>query len=339
MVSKRYEGARIATGGARGRGNAMRCSVGVVAVLSAISVVLFAAQPADATFPGRNGRMAFRRQLGPHRAAIFTINPDGTHEYQLTHPPRHTWTTEPNWSPNGRWIVYNLWRHADQDNARIFKIRPNGAHRTALDPSCTTPCLTDSFPAWSPSGKRIAFGRGLGPSLGTLNVRAIFLMRADGSQVRQLTQVGADPSTRSPSEDDHPSWSPGRTRIAFQRARNSDGRHAIFTVRLDGTHLRRLTPWKLDCGFPDWSPSGRWIAFHTNENSGVRGAIGLIRPNGKHTSRRPRWGLLSFSPDGGQIASDRGGDLFRMRIDGTDVRLVVGTPKGEGIPGWGPKPR
>ncbi len=34
MVSKRYEGARIATGGARGGGNAMRCSVGVVAVLS-----------------------------------------------------------------------------------------------------------------------------------------------------------------------------------------------------------------------------------------------------------------------------------------------------------------
>jgi TolB protein len=321
----------------------MRRFAGAISVLATTSVVLFAAQPAYGTFPGKNGRIAFRRQLGEHRAAIFTVNPDGTHERQLTNPPRRTWTTEPNWSPSGRWIVYNLWRHADQDNARIFKIRPNGTHRTALDSSCAIPCETDSFPAWSPSGTRIVFGRGLGPSLGTMNLRAIFIMRTDGSHVRQLTQVGADLSTPSPYEDDHPSWSPDGTRIAFQRRRQTDDSHAIFTVRLDGTHLRRLTPWKLDCAFPDWSPSGRWIALHTDENSDVRGAIGLVRPSGKHlhliTRRRPRWGLLSFSPDGRQIASDQEGDLYRMRVNGSHVRLVVDTPKGEGIPGWGPRPK
>jgi Tol biopolymer transport system component len=62
----------------------------------------------------------------------------------------------------------------------------------------------------------------------------------------------------------------------------STDHHAIFTLRLDGTGLRRLTPWKLDAASPDWSPRGGWIAFRTHETSGSRGDIGLVRPRGKH---------------------------------------------------------
>jgi TolB protein len=316
------------------------------AVIATTSRVLIASQPIAATFPGKNGRIAFRRPLGPQRAAIFTINPDGSNERRLTHPTSHTWTTEPNWSADGRWIVYDLWRQANEDNARVFKILANGTHATRLD-HCTAPCLTDSFPTWSPSGKRIAFGRGLGPSVGTNNVSAIFVMPVDGSNVRQITRIGDDPNTEQPYMDNDPAWSPDGGRLAFQRTRTSDNQHAIFTVRLDGTHVRRLTAWRLDCASPDWAPDGRWIAFRTDENSDTRGAIALVRPSGRHlriiTPRLPKWGLLSFSPNGHQIVASRqaadGDDLYKMSINGTNVQLVVGTDVPEGIPGWGPQPR
>ncbi len=86
-------------------------------------------------------------------------------------------------------------------------------------------------------------------------------MQADGSNVQQITQVGADPNLRQPYADHDPTWSPDGSRIAFERIRESTDHHAIFTVRLDGTGLRRLSPWRLDAASPDWSPSGQWIAF------------------------------------------------------------------------------
>jgi TolB protein len=280
-------------------------------------------------------------------AAIFTINPDGTGERQLTHPPRGTWTSTPNWSPDGRWIVYSVFRNADQDDSRIWMIRANGSHRTRLDGSCTSPCLTDEFPTWSPSGKQIAFERGMGPSVGENNLFAIIIMRVDGSHVRQITQVGADPTVQQPYEDLDPSWSPDGRRIAFERVKVSTNRHAIFTLRLDGYELRRLTPWKLDAASPDWSPGGGWIAFRKHESSGSRGDIGLVRPTGKHlhliTSGRGKRGLLTFSPDGLNIAASWSADgvhfdIYSMRLDGTDVRSVVHTSKPEGVASWGPVP-
>jgi hypothetical protein len=40
--------------------------------------------------PTRNGQIAFRRYLDPDQTkdAIFTMNPDGSHVSQITHPPQ-----------------------------------------------------------------------------------------------------------------------------------------------------------------------------------------------------------------------------------------------------------
>jgi Tol biopolymer transport system component len=40
-----------------------------------------------------------------------------------------------------------------------------------------------------------------------------------------------------------------------------DGRFAIYTVRPDGSHTRRLSPEGVQAGEPLWSPDGREIAF------------------------------------------------------------------------------
>ncbi len=324
----------------------------LVMVVMAAALMTSGVTPARATVSGENGRIAFRRYFNDDhtRGAIFTITSAGTGERQVTHPPRSKLTTEPDWSPSGRWIVYTVYPDGEEDRSRIFKIRPNGTDRANLGGSCVAPCLFDGFPSWSPNGGRIAFQRGLGPAVYQNKVIAIFVMRADGTHARQITQQGADPTVDAPYEDQTPTWSPTGDRLAFERFRRSTDHQAIFTVRLDGTGLRRITPWRLDASQPDWSPNGRWIAFRTQESSDRHGDIALVRPSGNRlhiiTSGSGKWQSCSFSPNGKRITAGHApghgaagnADVYTMKVDGTDLQNITNSNRWESAPDWGPRP-
>ena len=109
--------------------------------------------------------------------------------------------------------------------------------------------LTD----WSPDGAQIAYSGDI------LGMRAIYVMNADGTGQRRLT----DPEEGTMDLD--PSWSPDGQQIAFTTDR--DGPFGIYVIRADGTDLRQLTDATASDELPDWSPDGRRIAF-----SSARGA-------------------------------------------------------------------
>lgn len=329
----------------------MRRSMAILTAVVTGSSVLLAVVPAHATGDGKNGPIAFRRYYNADqtRGDIFTIKSDGTHERQVTHTKRTRLATEPDWSPNGRWIEYQLARRGDIDFSRLYKIHPNGTHRTFLSTSCQAPCRSDGFAKWSPHGRRIAFQRQFGPAGDSTFLFALFVMRPNGTHVRQITHKGADPLADHRFQDHAPTWSPDAERLAFERVDGKTDISAIFTIRLDGTHRKRITPWRLDCSQPDWSPNGRWIMC--NEDSGN---VWLVHPNGTDLHRvthtapgTGQWASTSFSPNGRRIVSAKSpgvgqagnADVYVMRLNGSHMRNITTSAAWESAPDWGPRRR
>src|SRR5215471_3673679 len=112
--------------------------------------------------------------------------------------------------------------------------------------------VVDWAPAWSPDGKWLAFAR----STDGRRSFHVYVMRADGSRVRQLTQGRFDES---------PAWSPDGRWIAYA----SEGGIRIVHPNGHGTRLVRGTgisgpDYSTPFGaMPSWTPRGRLsYAFH-----------------------------------------------------------------------------
>jgi len=101
----------------------------------------------------------------------------------------------PAWSPDGQWILFTSRRDGDWE---IYAIHPDGAGLRRL----TTSAGNDAHAAWSADGRWIAFGsarRGFrdegARGLGGQSAADIFVMRADGTDVRQLTDDAVEEGT------------------------------------------------------------------------------------------------------------------------------------------------
>jgi Tol biopolymer transport system component len=278
----------------------MRTSVLVLAVL----LVAFAS-PAQATFPGRNGLLAFSAYNLNEESDDVLIQDTFVGIAHLPRGPRRIFAigSRPAFSPDGRTIAYQ-----QRSGGGIWLTRPGC--RWPFDSDSPPPCsrlrhLTrgwDESPAWSANGRRIAFeryfariytvdalGRGLrfvaqgsdpdwspsGALAFTSRDGAGLRVRDPQGHTRPLTTMGAEPS-----------WAPAGGRLAFRGWNAETGKAALYVVNADGTGLRVL--WesaKAATLSPTWSPDGRSIAFIWETGPDFTRAVYVTRANGRGEPR------------------------------------------------------
>jgi TolB protein len=137
------------------------------------------------TFAPDGKRLAFERAASgfakpPGRTAVFIINIDGSGLRQLT-PWAENDGDHPDWSPDGKWILF----HSHVDDAagqpQIFVIHPDGTGRRQLTHFADGIWVGRS--SFSPDGKSIVFAKGR--ESGNVDV---FTMHLDGSNVQRVTR-------------------------------------------------------------------------------------------------------------------------------------------------------
>jgi len=146
----------------------------------------------------------------------------------------------PAWSPDGSKIAFASvrafpWVRAPGANDDIYVMNPDGSGVIRL----TDSPVEETWPAWSPDGRRLAFERKF-----DADSAHIFLMNPDCSAIVQLTH--------GLGHNFYPSWSPDGTRIVF--ASDRDGNWEIYVINADGSGLTRLTNDPRDDMVPAWAP-------------------------------------------------------------------------------------
>jgi dipeptidyl aminopeptidase/acylaminoacyl peptidase len=104
--------------------------------------------------------------------------------------------------------------------------------------------------------------------------RHIYLVKVDGSGLRQLTSGGGF--------DENPAFSPNGKQVAFDRHVGTGKAH-IFSVKVDGDGVRQLTDGSFNDSEPVYMPSGKRILFVSDRDHDVRtdrSDIFAMAPNG-----------------------------------------------------------
>ena len=126
-------------------------------ILVALVLALLLAGPAQATFPGKNGRIVFAsNRTGEWQ--LHSINPDGSDVRRITQLPAPepgsiNTAFLPDVSPDGRRVVFS---HEADGDVELYVINLDGTGLTRLT---FDPGRFDGAAHWSPDGRRIVFAR------------------------------------------------------------------------------------------------------------------------------------------------------------------------------------
>jgi TolB protein len=132
----------------------------------------------------------FTKQAGKN--AVFVIGVDGSDPRRLT-PWAESDGDNPDWSPDGKWILFHSHLEDPSHQSQIFLIHPDGSGRKQLTHFSNGTHVASS--TFSPDGKWIAISKG--PEGGNIDV---YVMRVDGTHMRRVT--------RSKLWESAPDWGP-----------------------------------------------------------------------------------------------------------------------------------
>ena len=211
---------------------------------------------------------------------LYTVGRDGSDLTRLT--SYGVYTAEAVVSPDGKKIVFTSLKDGDLD---IYTMNVDGSDIRRLT---TTPGY-DGGAWWSPDGKKIVYRANhpkdpaelkqyrelLAQHLVKPSKVELFVMNADGSDQRQVTNLGG--------ANFGPSWSPDGKQIIFAsnfatpRSRNFE----LYLVSATDTmatadRLEKITVFDSFDGFPMFSPDGKKLIFASNRNAKTEGETNVF---------------------------------------------------------------
>jgi TolB protein len=242
-------------------------------LLACAAAVLVVSEKAEATFPGKNGRIAYSAF-----DKIYTLNPNGGDKTKVTEG------FEPSYSPDGKKIAYTCFfgdPQADED-WEICTIKARGGKPFQV----TNNDRLDFSPSYSPSGKKIAYSGSDGQDF------EIYTINARGRAKFNVTKNTYD--------DFYPDYSPDGKKIAYSAREELDGEKEddeIYTIRATGGKPFQVTNNGLekDDYDPSYSPNGKKIAYVGYDDRTEETGLYTIRANGGEplqitNGRDPSWG-------------------------------------------------
>lgn len=207
---------------------------------------------------------------------IYVTDPDTGETARLT--DSRGYDAEGSYSPDGEWIVFT-------SNRRIYE-----RERTAEEEA-----LLEVDPAYFAD---------------------IWIMRADGSDQRQLTDV--------PGYDGGPFFSPDGSQIVWRRFDESGLIADVWLMDPDGSNQRRVTDFGAMSWAPYIHPSGEYIFFASNKLGFENFEVFIVDAEGEKEPVRVTYadgfdGLPVPSPDGRTLAwtsqrhGEEGAQIFMAR--------------------------
>lgn len=202
----------------------------------------------------------------------------------------------PDWSKDGTRIAFGLGRFFQNVNgqvrADIATVDAEGRDLQIL----TDGTANFGLPSWSPDRRQIVFRRA-GAEGNALEILDVVTRK------RRTLIAGA-------SHLNFPAWSPKGDRIAFTADMGGD--YEIWSIRPNGSGLKRLTHAPGNDAHNSWSPDGEWIAF-----ASARGGFkdeAMLHP----ANPQPY------------------GEIYVMRADGSMAHALTNEPFEKGTPAWRP---
>ncbi len=207
---------------------------------------------------------------------IYRANADGSNPVNITNSPGYD--AEATITRDGKKIVFTSTRNGDLD---IYTMDADGKNVKQL----TNQIGYDGGPFWSYDGKWIVY-RASHPDTdaakkeyldllkkGLIRPKSLelWIMKADGSQKRQLTQLNA--------ASFGPYFFPNGKRIIFSSNSGSTGgmgNFELWAIDTDGKNLERITYNDTFDGFPMFSSDGKKLVFASNRHNAKRGDTNIF---------------------------------------------------------------
>jgi Tol biopolymer transport system component len=316
----------------------------IVFALLASVLAAVAATSAGARPRGVNGKIVTNSEnLVTGHEEVYTVDPNGTDEQLISSDEAEAGQ----WSPNGS--MFALFSTAGES---LFNPDTGIGINYGL-PDTRYPGLLLFCGVWSPNGARLACeGFGLDDPSRT----GVYTLRAsDGGDLQQVTS--------EPNGDDAPGdYSPNGKLLLITKLSFDPFNYGLYTVRTDGTGLRRILPDGMDFRFGSgsWSPQGNEIVFSSHYPTGdYHSSIWVVHSDGSGLRQLPIAGPCGglnadpttigcfnpiWSPDGttivfGRNADDDQRDLYTVNADGSGLFQVTHTPNISEFNGdWGTHP-